>query len=175
MKPHRLVWIIGLAGILSLPAAAQQGAIRVDGDDVTITGCVSRTDAANFDSGSILAWTKNDLLLSRAVVGGGPTGTAGSAGAAGLLYYLDKNDSLEDHIGEYVEVKGDVGDIEKGRVKVDHDGDYTEVTLRLDGDEEKVRVPSSWFGPDVRDRKYDVIARKIEVDDVRVLGACPAR
>jgi len=173
MKNLNRIWIaLSIATALSAPATAQQ--IRVDGDDFVMTGCVSRMDAAAIMPGSVLAWSRNDLMLNRAIVAGNPIGTSGVA-PGGVLYYLDKNDDLMKHLGQLVEVKGDLKDIDKGSIKIDRDGAFTEVTLKIDDREDKVRVPTGWFGTDVKDRKYDIIARKLDVDDVKVLGVCPVR
>ena len=37
------------------------------------------------------------------------------------------------------------------------------------------RVPTAWFGASRGEGDVDIIARKIDVDDVKVLGACPTR
>jgi hypothetical protein len=164
-----------LASAVGLSAAAQQPTTIVKGDEIRMSGCVTRTDPAAMTSGSVLAWTRGDLLLSRAVIEGYPVGTSGVAGPGGVVYYLNTGDDLARHIGHFVEVKGDLEDIETGRVKIDHKGDFTEVQIELDGDEDKVRVPTAWFGIPVRDKEYNIIARKIDVDDVRVLGPCAGR
>jgi hypothetical protein len=45
--------------------------------------------------------------------------------------------------------------------------------LDLGGREEKVRVPAAWFGDSVPDDlEVHFIARKVDVGNVRVLGAC---
>jgi hypothetical protein len=172
---QRLLAMAAFASAIGVSTAAQQPTAIVKGDEIRMSGCVTRTDPAAMTSGSVLAWTRGDLLLSRAVIEGYPVGTSGVAGPGGVVYYLDNGADLARHIGRFVEVKGDLEDIETGRVKIDHEGDFTEVEIELDGDEDKVRVPTAWFGTNVHDKEYNIIARKIDVDDVRVIGPCPGR
>ena len=174
-RSNRMLAIAAVASAVGVSAAAQQPTTIVKGDEIRMSGCVTRTDPAAMTSGSVLAWTRGDLLLSRAVIEGYPVGTSGVAGPGGVVYYLDKGDDLAKHMDQLVEVKGDLEDIETGRVEIDHKGDFTEVKIKLDGDEDKVRVPTAWFGTQVRDKEYNIIARKIDVEEVRVLGPCPAR
>jgi hypothetical protein len=168
--------VAALAAAAGVPLAAQQTATIVKGNEIRISGCVGRSAPATRASGTVLVWTRGDLMLSRAVIEGYyPVGTSGVVGPEGVLYYLDKSDQLARHVGKLVEVRGDLKDVETGRVQIDRDGDFTEVKLDLDDREDKVRVPTAWFGSDVRDKEYDVIARKIDVDDVRAIGPCPAQ
>ena len=146
------------AAAVSVSVFAQRPATVVEGNEIKLSGCVTRTDPSAMTSGSVLAWTRGDLLLSRAVIEGYAVGTSGVAGPAGVVYYLDKGDELAKHIGHFVEVKGDLEDIETGRVKIDRKGDFTEVKIKLDGDEDKVRVPTAKRkGP-----RYTPISRRNE-------------
>ena len=67
---NRMLTIAAVASALGVSAAAQQPTAIVQGDEITMSGCVMRTDPAAMTSGSVLAWTRGDLLLSRAVIEG---------------------------------------------------------------------------------------------------------
>jgi hypothetical protein len=60
-------------------------------------------------------------------------------------------------------------------VKFDRDGDYTTIKMKLGGKEEKVRMPTAWLGAPKGEDDVDIVTRKIDIDKVKVLGACPAR
>ena len=58
-------------------------------------------------------------------------------------------------------------------MKIDRDDDYIKVKLDLDGKEEEAKVPAAWVGAwGDKDQKFDIAARRIDVDKVKVLGAC---
>ena len=72
-----------------------------------------------------------------------------------------------------MQIKGEVEDFEKGEIEIDRDGDVAEMTLQLDGREETLRVPVALLGGGIRDDvEFDIIARKVDVEAVDVLGAC---
>ena len=90
------------------------------------------------------------------------------------FYWLEDDDDLAKHVGQMVEVKGDLKDFETGEVEIEREDDFTEIELDLDGKKEKARVPTAWLrgtGAD-RDQEFEIAARRIDVEEVRVLGAC---
>jgi hypothetical protein len=170
-----------LAGSLVMAAAfvaalgAQQPAVTVDDDDITIRGCVTEVDLRT-STPSLLVWSRSDLMLVGAEAASGdapnPIGTAGFAGR--VFYWLDDDEDLAKHVGQRIEIKGDLEDLEKGEIEIEQDGAFTKIEITLDGEKETARVPTSWLGVPIGDKeqKFEIVARRVDVDDVRVLGAC---
>jgi hypothetical protein len=152
----------------TLAAAGQQPNVVVDDDEITIRGCVGRMSPGPA-SERMLVWTRGDIMLSN------PNALRSGQLAERVFYWLEDDEDLAKHVGQLIEVKGDLGDFEKGEVEFDKDGDFTEIELKLDGKTEKARVPTAWFGPSRGEGEIDIVARKIDVDSVKVLGACPIR
>jgi hypothetical protein len=172
MSVQRFGWAVVFAGAATVSLAAQQPAVSIDGDDITITGCVTQVNPQPAVAPDLLVWSRSDLILAGAVAAGAgqvPVGTTGLAGR--VFFWLDED--LSKHVGQRVEIKGDLEDIKKGEIEIENKGEFTEIELDLAGREEKVRVPTAWLSADTpRKAEFDIVARKIDVDDVRVLGAC---
>jgi hypothetical protein len=105
-----------------------------------------------------------------------------------VLYLLDDL-KKEDHdsalfAGRRVEVRGELkGDLKKGEMKVDRDGDQVKLEVKADGKTIKTKLPVDTFdqpygavgtsGAPDHDRKFDVVVRKLEVKDARIVdGTC---
>jgi len=162
-------WLAGASLSIATLAAAGQQAVVVQDDDITIRGCVGRAQPGTASHASMLVWTRGDIMLSNASA----IGAAQSTGR--VFYWLEDDEDLSKHVGQIIEVKGDLGDFQKGEVDIDKDGDFTKIELKLGGKTEKARVPTTWLGAPQGEGDFDIIARKIDVDDVKVLGACPRR
>ncbi len=152
-------------------AAAQQPVVVVHDDDITIRGCVGRAVPGSADAQQMLVWTRGDIMLSNAL-----SIRAGQPGAATdrVFYWLDNKEDLSKHVGQMVEVKGDLGDFKKGELEIKRDGEFTDIELELGGKTEKARVPTAWLGTHRGEGEFDIVSRKIDVDDVKVLGPCTA-
>jgi hypothetical protein len=164
------MWVGGASlCVATVAQAGQQPAVSVHGDDITIRGCVSRVQPGSFANAPMLVWTRGDIML----------GNAAALNAGQLrdrvFYWLDDDEDLAKHIGQTIEVKGDLGDFKKGEVEIDRDGDFTNIELKLDGKKEKARVPSTWISAPRGEEEFDIVARKVDVDKVKVIGACEAR
>lgn len=161
---------LALAMFAASSAGAQRPAITVDDDDITIRGCITQAPSPSPVAPTTLVWSRSDIMLSAAEL-------SVPAAAPGVFYWLDDDDDLAKHVGQRVEIKGDLEDFEEGEVEIEKDGDFTEIELDLGGKKEKARIPTSWLGAAApnRDREFDIVARRIDVKDVRVLGACPVR
>ena len=164
------MWVAGASlSVATAAAASQQPAVTVRGDDITIRGCVSRVQPGSFGTAPMLVWSRGDIML----------GNASALNAAQLtdrvFYWLDDDEDLAKHIGQSVEVKGDLGDFKKGEVEIDRDGEFTNIELKLDGKKEKARVPTAWITVPRGEGEFDIVARKVDVDKISVLGACGAR
>jgi hypothetical protein len=71
-----------------------------------------------------------------------------------------------------VEIKGDLGDFKKGEIETKRDGDFTKIEMKLGGKTEKARVPTAWLGTNADKTDVTIVSRKVDVDKVKVLGAC---
>lgn len=179
MRLGRFGLLAALGSFMAAPLAAQQPSVTIDGDDITIRGCITRAAADRRDAPAMLVWSRSDIMLEAAKALDEPraVGTGGVAGR--VFYWLDDDEDLARHIGQMVEVKGDLKDFEKGQIEIKRDGAFTEIELDLDGREEKARVPTAWLGPRGSSGDYevelDIVARKVDVENVRVLGPCTMR
>jgi hypothetical protein len=163
------MWMAGASLSIATAAAAGQQAVVVKGDDITLRGCVSRVSPGSVGAAPMLVWTRGDIMLSNA------TAIDAEELTSRVFYWLDDDEDLAKHVGQMIEVKGELGDFKKGEVEIDRDGDFTTVELKLDGKEEKARVPTAWLGAPRDEGEFEIVARKIDVDKVSLLGACPAR
>jgi hypothetical protein len=170
MQAWRMGGGLALAVLMAAAASAQPSSITVDDDDITMRGCVTQTRTDGRDVDRTLAWGRKDIMLAAA-------GLPLPAAASRVFYWIDDDDKLARHVGQQVEITGELEDFEKGELKVERDGDFTEIELDLDGDEQKIRVPTAWLGPGAptRDQEVDIVARRVEIKDVKILGACQTR
>jgi hypothetical protein len=177
MRVHERAVCVAVAAIAATASvAAQQPTVTIDDDDITIRGCVRRVDLRAQVSPAMLVWSRGDIMMAVAAATSGDASKAvGTGGVAGrVFYWLEDDEDLSKHVGQLVEVKGELEDFQKGEIEIERDGDFTEIELDFDGKEEKARIPTSWLGPTAsnKDQEFDIVARKIDVEDVRVLGAC---
>ena len=169
---------LAMAAAFVATLGAQQPVVTVDDDDITIRGCVREVDLQR-TAPSLLVWSRSDLMLVGAEAASSdapnPIGTAGFAGR--VFYWLEVDEDLAKHVGQQIEVKGDLDDIEKGEIEIEQDGAFTKIELKLDGEKETARVPTSWLGAPAADKeqRFEIVARRVDVDDVKVLGACTLR
>jgi hypothetical protein len=148
---------------------AQQPSVTVRGDDITIRGCVGRAAPGIGLTRPSLVWTRSDIMLSNAMSVGGQ---APVALADRVFYWLEDEEDLAKHVGQQVEVKGDLGDFKKGEIEMKRDGEFTDIELKLGDKKEKARVPTAWLGTPASEGDVQIISRKIDVDKVEVIGAC---
>jgi hypothetical protein len=162
--PAALVCCIATAAL-----AGQQPSVVVNDDDITIRGCVTRAAPEPLESQHVLVWTRGDIMLSSAM-----TVHAGQPAAVvqRVFYWLEDEDDLARHVGQMVEVKGELGSFETGELEIERDGAFTNIELELDGKTEKARVPTAWLGPARTEGEFDIAMRKVDVDDVTVVGPC---
>jgi hypothetical protein len=157
-------------GLVAL-SASTAGAAPRDDDDFIVTGCVTDATAPSVVAPSTLIWSRSDIMLAAAEA----RGTAVPLRER-IFYWLDEDESedLAKHRGQRVEIRGELEDFEKGKVEVDRHDDYTKVKIRLDGKTEEAKVPSSWLNEwaSDKDKKFDIVARRIDVKKIKVLGAC---
>jgi hypothetical protein len=185
MRLLRLGTAAAFAMSVMAPLAAAQQGVHVEGNQITVRGCVAASSAQPQMTFDTLVWSHSGILTAGAGGPDTPVRTGGQDLAARVLYWLDEDD-LAEHTGKLVELRGELGDLEKGELKVERDGDFTEIRLELDGDEETIRVPTSWLPRSSvarttlsnerdGDAEIELATRKIDVDDVKVLGPCPGQ
>jgi hypothetical protein len=140
---------------------------------VKLSGCLIRGEG---DGGYLLTNPPAEPQLAassdRRVA---PTGLGTSGDFATIFYWLDGHDDLREHIGHRIEIEGDLkGDVKEGEIKIVRKDNWTEMTVKADGREMKAQVPNmSLFPASNRDkeRKGDILVRRVDVERVRMLGA----
>lgn len=187
----RTLTVSALAATLLSPAAIGDAAAARANDKVKITGCVIRTnDRGSGGNRSLVVWSRGDVVFSNAVVEFEPAsdskavarvvGTSG--GGIPIFYWLDDEDDLSKHVGQSVELTGELDDdFESGEIKFDRKGEFTEIEFEADGKEVKARVPTAMLAnaddkeSDKDDRKYNIVVRRVDVDDVKMLSTTCAK
>lgn len=144
-------------------------------DDIKLSGCLVRGQGGD---GYLLTNVPGDAAWQRpsdAIIAPGPVGTSGTV--TSVLYWLEKKDGLDDHVGHYVEIEGKLqGDLKDGQIKVTPKDQWTEVEIEADGKSMKAQVPRSLLIiPDKGDSKLDVLVRRVEPQRLRMLAAVCGR
>lgn len=173
--PYRRVGLaIALAVVVAMPLAAQQPTVTVEGKEITISGCVTRSALPAATVPDLLVWSRRDIMLAGAALASDVPAPVGTAGAGGrILYWLEDDEDLSKYVGQRIEIKGDLKGFEKGEMEIDRDGQFTKIELKLAGKKETIRVPNSWLATSsARDTEFDIIARRVDVDKIKVLGGC---
>ena len=161
-----------LAAASAVSLSAQRAGVDVDKDDITIRGCVTRAERYNPVDGMPLVWSKNDVLVT--LSDGWDRDRRATEGVNGRLFYWLEDRDLSDRVGQMVEIKGDLKDLERGQFEIERKKDFTTLELKFDGKSEKAKLPTPWFAAprSTDEREYDVVVQKVDVDDVKVLGGC---
>ena len=144
-------------------------------DEITLSGCLVR---AHDGDGYLVTNVPGEAAWQRAAdatVVPGPVGTSGTVSS--ILYWLEKRDGLDDHVGHYVEVEGTLqGELQEGQIRVTPRDRWTEVEVEAGGKSMKARVPRSvLIIPEKDDRELDVLVRRVEPQRVRMLAAACGR
>jgi hypothetical protein len=150
------------------------GATAAD-DDIRLSGCLIR---AHDGDGYLITNVPGEVAWQRtgdAIVVPGPVGTSGTVSS--ILYWLEKSDRLNDHVGHHVEIEGKLqGDLEDGQIKVMPKARWTEVEIEADGRSMKAQVPPSVLMiPEKDDQKLDVLVRRVEPQRLRMIAAVCGR
>ena len=163
--------------------ASGQHLVRIDGNDITMRGCVAAASARLHMPFETLVWSRGGILTAGAEAADVPAGARVEELASRVFYWID-DDDLDEHVGMRVEIRGELEDLKTGELEFDRDGEFTEVRLELGGKEEKIRVPSSWLERPAGskrdldrndDREIEIATRKVNLKDVKVLGRCSIR
>jgi hypothetical protein len=167
---RRTLEAIGLALMIATAGAvAQEPSVRVKGDNITIRGCVGRQSPGSGLAQPTLVWTRSDIMLSNAM---SVQAGAQTALTDRVFYWLEDEEDLTKYVGQQVEIKGDLGDFKKGEVELKRDGEFTNIEMKLGGKKEKARVPTAWLGTKADEGDITIVSRKVDVDQVKRLGAC---
>ena len=101
-------------------------------DDIRLSGCLVRGHngegylVTNFPGEA--AWQR----AADATVVPGPVGTSGTVSS--ILYWLEKKDGLDDHVGHNVEIEGKLlGNLQDGQIEVTPRDEWTELEIESDG------------------------------------------
>jgi hypothetical protein len=163
--------LLAAAAMLMLsPALASAEDVK----DITLRGCVVRgVDRDTFALTTVTEVMKNGLSTI-------PTATHGHR----VVFWFDKDDDFKDHIGEMVEVKGEMGEIKESEIELkagkQKDGG---LVAEFEGPGKDVKVPNEVIGgaigtagqtaADNDPKSLKAFLIKVDVDDVkRVDGTC---
>jgi hypothetical protein len=165
-----------LVGAFAIPAPA-----RADDNDVRLSGCLVR---GHDGEGYLLTNVPGEAAWQRpadATVVPGPVGTSGTV--ASILYWLEKKDGLEEHVGHQVEIEGKLrGALIDGRIKIEPKAEWTDVEIEAGGESLKAQVPRSLMvvpsapsSTSSSERTVDVLVRRVAPERVRMLAAVCGR
>ena len=168
----RLVMIVTALGLLagSLGDGAEAGTGR--DDEIKLSGCLIRGEEG---AGYLLTNAPGDPAIFKAddrKVSPSAVGTTG--GFATIFYWLYGNNELNEHVGQRVEVEGDVqGEVRDGEIKTHRKDRWTEVEVKSSGRTMKARVPNaSFMWADGREKeKGGILVRRVNVEKVKMVGA----
>jgi hypothetical protein len=192
MKRLQRLSLLGIAFALAYALAPSHSkaieAVGLDDDDVVVTGCIIRGD----DGDEFLL--AHALPVAQGAEAGRAAGTSGAVRESGQTLYwledLDDDDNLPHYLGRRVEIRGELeGDVEKGEMEIERDGDWVKLEIKSNGKKVKARMPLVAFipansvtgavgttGADLADDdeiELNVLVRKLDVKDVRVVaGSC---
>jgi hypothetical protein len=173
IRPLRLASALVLVAFASAFAIdSARATMAFEDKSMKLTGCLVRGEGDG--AGYLLINTpfEPSLLSSReSRVTPGSIGTVGNF--ANIFYWLDGDRNLQRHIGHRVEIEGHAkGDVKDGNMKIARKDSWTEMTVKADGRTMKARVPNaSIVGSGHDDHDLKVLVRKIDVGQVRMLGA----
>lgn len=144
-------------------------------DEIRLSGCLVR---GNDGKGYLVTNVPGEAAWQQAAdatVVPGPVGTSGTVSS--ILYWLEKRDGLDDHVGHYVEIEGQLrGDLREGQITLTPKDQWTEVEVETDGRSLRVQVPRPvLIIPEKGDRTLDVLVRRVEPQRVRMLAAVCGR
>jgi len=141
-------------------------------DDIKLTGCLIRGEEG---AGYLLTNAPGDPAIFKAddhKVAPSAVGTSG--GFATVFYWLYGNNRLNEHVGQRVEVEGDLqGDVRDGEIKTHRKDRWTEVEVKSAGQTMKARVPNASFewAADRGKEKGGILVRRVNVDKVKLIDA----
>ena len=162
-----------LVGTFVVTEWAPASASRAADKRVKLSGCLIRGDGDG--AGYLLANPPTEPWLNSPGRQVTPSVLGTSGDYATIFYWLEGHGDLKEHIGHRVEVEGDLrDDVKDGEIKTERKENWTEVTVKADGRTMKAQVPNTSIFPASnrdKDRKSDILVRRVDVERVRMLGA----
>ena len=164
-----------IACTLSLSAPFLSGAaVLGEGREVTLKGCLVKGEGDG--AGYLLTNAPAEPEWQRSADARVQPSTVGTTGGfETVFYWLDGDNDLKTNIGHQVEIKGDLkGALTDGEIKLDRKDNWTEMTVKSEGRTMKANVPNASIFPasrDEKDKKVDVLVRKVDVEHVTMLSA----
>jgi hypothetical protein len=152
---------------------AASSASRAADKRVKLSGCLIRGDGDG--AGYLLANPPTEPYLNSPDKQVAPSVLGTSGDYATIFYWLDGHDDMREHIGHRVEVEGDLrDDVKDGEITTERKENWTELTIKADGRTMKAQVPNTSIFPASnkdKNRKSDILVRRVDVERVRMLGA----
>ena len=140
---------------------------------VKLSGCLIRGEGD--DAGYLLANPPTEPWLGSSGKQVAPSVLGTTGEYATIFYWLDGHGDLKQHVGHKVEVEGDLrDDVKDGEIRTERKENWTEVTVKAGGRTMKAQVPNTSMFPVSerdKDRKSDILVRRVDVERVRMLGA----
>jgi hypothetical protein len=140
---------------------------------VKLSGCLIRGEGD--DAAYLLTNPPTEAWLNSPGRQVTPTTVGTSGDYATIFYWLEKHDDLRSHVGHRVEVEGDLKeDVKDGEITTDRKDNWTEVTVKADGETLKARVPNTSIFPAnsrEKERKGEILVRRVDVERVRMIAA----
>jgi hypothetical protein len=184
---------LGLSSAVTAQQAAAVGAQPVpEGErkNVTLMGCVVKGEG-----GYVLSTVGEGFTVesSRTTIGTSGTTTTTTtrtttpatpvipAPDQRFIYWLDDDDDeLENHVGQRVEVTGDIeGDIERGEIEIERENDMIELEIKAKGKKITVKLPDTPANTAVgtsgtvtdRPQDFPFKVRKFDVKAVKMIAS----
>lgn len=159
--------IPAIFGVLLLAVGSANAA------EIRLSGCLIRGEGDG--AGYLLTNAPGDpAWLNPEDTRVSPSAVGTTGGFTTIFYWLDGSGDLKDHIGDRVEIEGDLqGALKDGEIKMERKDKWTEVRVKSDGRSMMARVPHTSVLPaphDVRRHEADVLVRRVNVEKVRMLG-----
>ena len=141
-------------------------------DEIKLSGCLIRGEEG---AAYLLTNAPGDPAIFKADdhrVAPSAVGTSG--GFATIFYWLYGNDELNEHVGQRVDVEGELeGDVRDGEIRTLRKDGWTEVEVTSSGHTMKARVPNASFlwAADRDNEKGRILIRRVNVEKVKMVGA----
>jgi hypothetical protein len=162
--------LVGTFFVTAWEAGSASGAAD---KNVKLSGCLIRGEGDG--SGYLLANPPTEPFLNSPGKQVTPSALGTSGDYATIFYWLDGNGDLKQHIGRRVEIEGDLkGDVRDGEITTERKDNWTDVTIKADGRTMKAHVPNTSIFPapnQDKDRKGDILVRRVDVKRVRMISA----
>jgi len=161
--------VFAAAAILTLsPALASAEDVK----DITLRGCVIRgVEKDTFAMNRVTEVTKNGLSTI-------PSATNGHR----VVFWFNKDANFKDHVGEMIEVKGEMGEIKESEIELkagkQKDGG---LVAEFEGPGKDVKVSNDAIGSSIgtagrtdadKGKDLKVFLIKVDVDDVKRIENC---